>query len=209
MGDVQWARLAEIEKRFQALGLTQQWIDTYMENRPLYPIQPEKAMTPDGRMIMLPPGTLPDYVFFETLNTIIRNMETARKNAIQTRQQVYYPSALTTAAATTTTTTTTTTTNTQGDGAAATNTSFPDSSANLDVFQYHICSFYAIQNDLHVHISKYKPIKALEFLEEVNNLIDEKLRILAIYYTSEGISLTAKQLFQVKAPSSSTKNFFP
>ena len=201
MGDVQWSRLAEIEKRFQVLGLTQQWIDTYMENRPLYPIQPEKAMTPDGRMIMLPPGTLPDYVFYETLNTIIRNMETARKNAIQARQQVFYPSALTTTA-------TTTTTNTQGDGAAATNASFPDSPANLDVFQRHICSFYVIQNDLHVHISKYKPIRALEFLEEVNNLIDEKLRILSIYYTGEGISLTVKQLCQVKAPPS-TKNFFP
>ena len=158
-----WARLAEIEKRFEALGLTPTWINGYMENRALYPLYPEKAMTPDGRMIMLPPGTLPDYLFFETLQTIIKNMNTARQSAMQAR------TLLSSAAAD------------------------ADASANWDEYQRHLCSHYVIQNDLHIHLTQYKPISAKSFIEEVNSLIDEKLQILSRHYTDEGIAFAAKQ----------------
>jgi hypothetical protein len=191
MNELQWTRLSEIQKRFEALGLTPEWIDRYIENRPLYPIDPEKAMTPDGRMVMLPPGTLPDYVFYETLQSIIKNMEVARQNAIQAHTLIHnQPLQLSTP--------------NNAQGAVEANTCC-SSSANLDAYQRHMCSFYVNQNDLHIHVNKYKPILAKEFIEEVNSLIDERLQILAFHYTCAGISFATKQLSR---GSSYTKNYF-
>ena len=154
-------RLTEINKRFEALGLTPEWINQYMENRALYPMHPEKAMTPDGRMIMLPPGTLPDYVFFGTLSKIIKEMEIAKQNAIQAQSPMQPADS--------------------------------GSTANLDEYQRHLCRFYVIQNDLHIHLTQYKPISTGEFLEEVNSLINERLRLLSIHYTDEGAAFAARQ----------------
>jgi hypothetical protein len=169
---VELARLAEIKKRFEELGLTPEWMDRYMENRALYSIYPEKAMTENGEMIMLPPGTLPDYLFFEALQSIIKNMEIARQNAIKAQKLVFCPVAANP--------------NVQGNSAAQ--------QSNWDLYQQHMRSFYLFQNDLHIHVTKYKPIAAKEFFEEVNRLIDERLQILSMQYTAENISYTAKKL---------------
>jgi len=74
-------RLAEIEKEYELMGCSRQWVDEYVRMSVFYPDPATDMPSHDGRFPMLPPGTVPHKMYTEKLESLIQSMEKAKERA--------------------------------------------------------------------------------------------------------------------------------
>ena len=81
------ARLAEIEKEYELMGLNRQNVDEYVIMSVVYPDPATDMPSHNGRFLMLPPGTVPHELYTEKLTSLVQSMEEAPQKAEMCKYQ--------------------------------------------------------------------------------------------------------------------------
>lgn len=79
--DFDQSKLQEIEREFTAMGVTPEWVDDYVRISQTCLDPAAELPCHNGRMILLPPGTMPDTEYVQVVNRLIQNIEKAQVNA--------------------------------------------------------------------------------------------------------------------------------
>lgn len=80
MSEAEHARLAEIEREFERLGVSSEWIAEYVHNLSIAYFGHVK--------LLLPPGTLPRYAYIKRLEELVKKLEKAREKPEEAQPNV-------------------------------------------------------------------------------------------------------------------------
>jgi hypothetical protein len=150
------AGLAEIEKEYESMGCSRQWVDEYVRMSVFYP---DPAMAShDGRFLMLPPGTLPHKMYTEKLESLIQSMEKAEERAAQNMSDDVNKDEYV-----------------KRFGIRAYE---QEMNRKAELRKHQLTKPKEMQQELRNLLTKFKPIDANAFHEKINALIKEEIRLL-------------------------------
>jgi hypothetical protein len=150
------ARLAEIEKEYESMGCSRQWVDEYVRMSVFYP---DPAMASEnGRFLMLPPGTLPHKIYTEKLESLVKSMEKAEERAAQNMSDDVNKDEYV-----------------KRFGIRAYE---QEMNRKAELRKHQLTKPKEMQQELRNLLTKFKPIDAKAFHEKINALIKEEIRLL-------------------------------
>lgn len=77
MTEAEHTRLDEIQKEYESMGVTPQWVDEYARMSVSYPNAAMETPSHNGRHFMLPEGTMPHEQFMNRLEYLVESIEKA------------------------------------------------------------------------------------------------------------------------------------
>jgi len=77
MTEAEHTRLDEIQKEYESMGVTPQWVDEYARMSVSYPNAAMETPSHNGRHFMLPEGTMPHEQFTKRLEYLVESIEKA------------------------------------------------------------------------------------------------------------------------------------
>ena len=155
------ARLHEINRQYELMGVTSQWVDEYARTLTFYPDPATDAPSHDGRFLMLPEGSMPCDLYIEKLTQLIESMEKAEEHAAVAKR--FKPND----------------DPTQRDYISSFGKSAydQDMARQAEMRKQQLRKPKEFDYELRTHLTKFKPIDAKAFHDKIQSLIKEENRI--------------------------------
>jgi hypothetical protein len=161
--DSEHARLLdEINQEYERMGVTSKWVDEYARLLTFYPDPATDMPSHNGAFLMLPEGAMPCDMYIEKLTKLIESMEKAEEYAATVKQfksnddsshRNDYVSRF---------------------GKAAYD---QDMSRQAEMRKEQLKKPKEFDNEIRIHLTKFKPINGPAFHDQIQNLIKEENRI--------------------------------
>ena len=155
------ARLHEINRQYELMGVTSQWVDEYARTLTFYPDPATDAPSHDGRFLMLPEGSMPCDLYIEKLTQLIESMEKAEEHAAVAKR--FKP-------------------NSSGPDrhlplSRSEKMEILEMNKQEEMRKQQLRKPKEFDYELRTHLTKFKPIDAKAFHDKIQSLIKEENRI--------------------------------